>query len=92
VGRIALSAWSASSIPTIGFPSTTETIGQLLRLASVEKEPHPAIGPRDMREIYECNVGRLPRHRLRGPDEEGPHRPKGMSETLLPLLRERWAH
>jgi hypothetical protein len=88
-----LFALTHSSIPTIGFPSTTETIGELLKLASVEKEPHPAIGPRDMREIYECNVGDFHVAGYEGQTKKDHiDHIKGMSETLLPLLRERWEH
>ncbi|MGH7298016.1 MAG: hypothetical protein ACRELB_23960, partial [Polyangiaceae bacterium] len=52
-----LFALTHSSIQTIGYPSTTETIGELLREANVDKTPHEAIGPRGMHEIYESNVG-----------------------------------
>jgi hypothetical protein len=86
-----LFALTHSSIPTIGFPSTTETIGELLKLASVEKEPHAAIGPRDMREIYEANVGDFHVAGYEGQTKKDHiDHIKGMSETLLPLLRERW--
>jgi hypothetical protein len=44
-----LFALTHSSIPTVGYPSTTETIGELLRLTSVEKVPSEATGPRGMR-------------------------------------------
>jgi hypothetical protein len=86
-----LFALTHSSIPTIGFPSTTETIGELLRLASVEKEPHPAIGPLGMREIYECSIGDFHVAGYEGQTKKDHiDHIKGMSETLLPLLRERW--
>lgn len=86
-----LFALTHSSIPTIGFPSTTETIGELLRLTSVEKEPHAAIGPRGMREIYECGVGDFHVTGYEGQTKKDHiDHIKGMSETLLPLLRERW--
>ncbi len=86
-----LFALTHSSIPTVGFPSTTETIGELLRLASVEKEPHAAIGPRGMREIYECSVGDFHVAGYEGQTKKDHiDHIKGMSETLLPLLRERW--
>lgn len=86
-----LFALTHSSIPTVGYPSTTETIGELLKLASVEREPHPAIGPRGMREIYECNVGDFHVTGYEGQTKKDHiDHIKGMSETLLPLLRERW--
>lgn len=88
-----LFALTHSSIPTIGFPSTTETIGELLKLTSVEKEPHAAIGPRGMREIYECTVGDFHVAGYEGQTKKDHiDHIKGMSETLLPLLRERWEH
>jgi hypothetical protein len=88
-----LFALTHSSIPTIGFPSTTETIGELLRLTSVEKEPHAGIGPRGMREIYECSVGDFHVAGYEGQTKKDHiDHIKAMSETLLPLLRERWEH
>ncbi|HEX8795696.1 MAG TPA: hypothetical protein VF765_32320 [Polyangiaceae bacterium] len=86
-----LFALTHSSIPTIGFPSTTETIGELLRLTSVEKEPHAVVGPRGMREIYECSVGDFHVAGYEGQTKKDHiDHIKGMSETLLPLLRARW--
>ncbi len=89
-----LFALTHSSIPTIGYPSTTETIGALLRETSVEKvpaAPSQAPGPRGMREIYESHRGDFHVAGFQG-QTKNDHidHIKGMSETVLPYLRERW--
>lgn len=81
-----------SSIPTIGYPSTTETIGEILREAAVEKVPSQAVGPRGMRAIYECHRGDFHVEGFEGRTKEDHiDHIKGMSETVLPYLRERWS-
>lgn len=86
-----LFALTHSSIPTIGYPSTTETIGELLRETSVEKMPTQAVGPRGMRAIYESHVGSFHVEGFEGQTKQDHiDHIKGMSETLLPYLRERW--
>ena len=89
-----LFALTHSSIPTIGYPSTTETIGALLRETSVAKVSAAAgtTGPRGMREIYESHSGGFHVAGFEG-QTKNYHidHIKGMSETVLPLLRERWA-
>ncbi len=86
-----LFALTHSSIPTIGYPSTTETIGELLRETSVDKVPTQATGPRGMREIYESHRGGFHVAGYEG-QTKNDHidHIKGMSETVLPYLRERW--
>jgi len=87
-----LFALTHSSIQTLGYPSTTETIGELLRQTSVDKMPTLAQGPRGMREIYESHRGSF---HVAGYEGQTAHdhidHIKGMSETLLPYLRERWS-
>jgi hypothetical protein len=89
-----LFALTHSSIPTIGYPSTTETIGALLRettVAKVPTDPAQATGPRGMREIYESHSGAFHVAGFEG-QTKNDHidHIKGMSETVLPYLRERW--
>lgn len=86
-----LFALTHSSIQTIGYPSTTETIGELLRETSVDKVPTHVTGPRGMREIYESHVGGFHVAGYEG-QTKNDHidHIKGMSETVLPYLRERW--
>ena len=87
-----LFALTHSSIPTVGYPSTTETIGELLRETSVEKTPTQAIGPRGMRGIYESNVGSFHVAGFEGQTKKDHiDHIKGMSETMLPYLRDRWS-
>ncbi|HEY1693504.1 MAG TPA: hypothetical protein VGG39_15155 [Polyangiaceae bacterium] len=86
-----LFALTHSSIQTIGYPSTTETIGELLREAGVDKTQREAVGPRGMREIYESNVGSFHVEGFEGQTKEDHiDHIKGMGETLLPYLRDRW--
>jgi hypothetical protein len=87
-----LFALTHSSIPTTGYPSTTETVGELLRLAAVDKVPTEAIGPRGMRAIYESHRGNFHVEGFEGQTvKDHIDHIKGMSETLLPYLRERWS-
>jgi hypothetical protein len=87
-----LFALTHSSIQTVGYPSTTETIGELLKLTSVDKVPTTAIGPRGMRGIYESHRGSFHVEGFEGQTaKDHIDHIKGMSETLLPYLRARWA-
>ena len=87
-----LFALTHSSIQTIGYPSTTETIGELLRETSVDKTPTQAIGPRGMRQIYASDVGSFHVAGYEGQTaKDHIDHIKGMSDTLLPYLRDRWA-
>jgi hypothetical protein len=87
-----LFALTHSSIQTIGYPSTTETIGELLRETSVDKTPTQAIGPRGMRQIYSSDVGSFHVAGYEGQTaRDHIDHIKGMSDTLLPFLRDRWA-
>jgi hypothetical protein len=87
-----LFALTHSSIQTVGYPSTTETIGELLRETSVDKVPTQVAGPRGMRAIYECHRGSFHVAGFEGQTaKDHIDHIKGMSETLLPYLRERWS-
>ena len=87
-----LFALTHSSIQTVGYPSTTETIGELLREADVQKgAPVHVEGPRGMREIYESHVGSFHVAGYEGQTKEDHiDHIKGMGETLLPFLKARW--
>lgn len=86
-----LFALTHSSIPTTGYPSTTETIAELLKATHIEKVPTPAMGPRGMREIYEIHRGSFHVEGFEGQTaKDHIDHIKGMSETLLPYLRDRW--
>jgi len=87
-----LFALTHSSIQTTGYPSTTETIGEVLKVANVDKVPNVAIGPRGMHEIYESHRGDFHVQGFEGQTaKDHIDHIKGMAETLLPYLRERWA-
>jgi hypothetical protein len=87
-----LFALTHSSIQTVGYPSTTETIGELLRETSVDKVPTQVVGPRGMRAIYESHRGSFHVAGFEGQTaKDHIDHIKGMSETLLPYLRERWS-
>jgi hypothetical protein len=88
-----LFALTHSSIQTLGYPSTTETIGELLRETSVDKVRSDAIGPRGMRAIYESHRGSFHVGGFEGQTaKDHIDHIKGMAETLLPFLRDRWQH
>jgi hypothetical protein len=87
-----LFALTHSSIPTIGYPSTTETIGELLKLTSLEKGPVDGIGPRGMRPIYESSRGDFHVAGFEGQTaRDHIDHIKAMGETLLPYLRDFWS-
>jgi hypothetical protein len=87
-----LFALTHSSITTTGYPNTTETIGELLKLVGVEKEPMVADGPRGMLEIYESHRGDFHVKGFLGTGvKDHIDHIWGMNETLLPYLRDRWA-
>ena len=87
-----LFALTHSSIQTLGYPSTTETIGELLRETSVDKTPTQASGPRGMRAIYESHRGAFHVAGFEGQTaKDHIDHIKAMSDTLLPYLRERWS-
>jgi hypothetical protein len=86
-----LFALTHSSIQTLGYPSTTETIGELLRETSVDKVPTQAVGPRGMHAIYESHRGDFHVGGYEGQTaKDHIDHIKGMAETLLPYLRARW--
>jgi len=86
-----LFALTHSSIQTLGYPSTTETIGELLHETSVDKVPTQATGPRGMRAIYESHRGGFHVAGFEGQTaKDHIDHIKGMGETMLPYLRQRW--
>ena len=87
-----LFALTHSSIATTGYPNTTETIGELLKLVGVEKEPMVADGPRGMLEIYESHRGDFHVKGFLGTKvKDHIDHIWGMNETLFPYLRDRWS-
>ena len=90
--REKLFALTHSSIPTVGYPSTTETVGELLKLTSLEKEPVDAVGPRGMRPLYESGRGDCHVEGFEGQTaRDHIDHIKAMGETLLPYLRDFWS-
>ena len=90
--REKLFALTHSSIPTVGYASTTETVGELLRLTSLDKEPAEPIGPRGMRPIYESSRGDCHVEGFEGRTaRDHVDQIKAMGETLLPYLRDFWS-
>ena len=87
-----LFAVTHSSIPTVGYPSTTETVGELLKLTSLEKEPIDTVGPRGMHPLYESNRGDCHIEGFEGQTaRDHIDHIKAMGETLLPYLRDFWS-
>ena len=88
-----LFALTHSSIGTEGYPSTTETIGELLKLTSLEKKSTVGIlGPRGMHPIYESHRGsfHVAGYEGIGKQDHVDH-VKAMAETMLPYLKSRWS-
>jgi hypothetical protein len=86
-----LFALTHSSILTNGYPNTTETIGELIRLAGVEKEAVVEDGPREMEQVYEADRGDFHVKGYLGVGvKDHINHIWGMNETMLPYLRERW--
>jgi hypothetical protein len=86
-----LFALTHSSIMTEGYPSTTETIGEMIKMLGVDKVYRQADGPRSMHEIYETNRGDFHVKGFEGTTKEDHiDHIKGMSETVLPYLQARW--
>jgi hypothetical protein len=87
-----LFALTHSSITTTGYPNTTETIGELLRMVGVEKEPMVSDGPRGMLEVYESHRGDFHVKGFLGTQvKDHIDHIWGMNETVLPYLRDRWS-
>jgi hypothetical protein len=88
-----LFALTHSSILTTGYPNTTETIGELLHLVDVGKEPMVAGGPRGMLEIYESDQGDFHVKGFLGTTvKDHIDHIWGMNETLFPYLHDRWSN
>jgi 5,10-methenyltetrahydromethanopterin hydrogenase len=87
-----LFALTHSSIVTYGYPNTTETIGELIKLAGVDKEIVVSDGPRAMEQVYEANSGDFHVKGYLGVAvKDHIDHIWGMNETLLPYLRDRWS-
>jgi hypothetical protein len=86
-----LFAITHSAIPTDGYPSSTETVGELLRLMDLERTPDELTGPRGMHQLYTSDSGDL---HVKGYDGIGVKdhidHIRAMSETVLPYLKARW--
>jgi hypothetical protein len=88
-----LFALTHSSIQTEGYPSTTDTIGQLLTLTDVAKTATPGkVGPRGMRMIYQSDRGdfHVKGYEGMGIPDHIDHI-KGMHDTVFPYLKARWS-
>jgi hypothetical protein len=86
-----LFALTHSSVPTSGYPSTTETVGELLRLTEMRRTPTAAPAPRGMRPIYDSHQGQFHVEGFEGTTaKDHIDQIKGMDETLLPFLLARW--
>jgi hypothetical protein len=88
-----LFALTHSSIQTEGYPSTTDTIGELLVLTDVAKTATPGkVGPRGMRLIYQSDRGdfHVKGYEGMGVQDHIDHI-KGMYDTVYPYLKARWS-
>jgi hypothetical protein len=81
-----------SAIHTDDYPSTTETIGELLRMAAVNKVANDSVGPRGMQEIYEGDSGdfHVKGYEGGGVKDHVDHI-RAMGDLMYPYLKRRWA-
>jgi hypothetical protein len=81
-----------SAIHTDDYPSTTETIGELLKMAAVEKTASSSVGPRGMQQVYESDSGdfHVKGYEGGGVKDHVDHI-RAMGETMFPYLKRRWA-
>jgi hypothetical protein len=81
-----------TSIPTTGYPSTTDTAAKLLELASLEKTPSSELGPKQMKRTYVVDKGDLHVHGYAGVTA-GDHvnQLRAAGETIWPYLATRWS-
>jgi hypothetical protein len=81
-----------SSIPTYGYANVTESVGTVLKLASLEKEAPPSSSPRNMHALYTVNKGDL---HITGYEGHGvaDHIDHiwAMGQTMFPFLATRWS-
>lgn len=81
-----------SSIPTYGYANVTESVGTVMKLASIEKEAPPSSSPRNMHALYSVNKGDL---HITGYEGHGvsDHIDHiwAMGQTMFPFLAARWA-
>jgi len=81
-----------SSIRTEGYPSTTQTTAELLRVVGLDKVPRDAvIGSREMHELYEVDRGDFHVKGFTGGGvKDHVDHLRGLPDTLLPYLKRRW--
>jgi hypothetical protein len=80
-----------SAIHTDDYPSTTESIGELLALASVEKVPNDTVGPRGMQQIYQGDSGDFHVKGYEGAAvKDHVDHIRAMDVTMYPYLKRRW--
>lgn len=86
-----LFAITHTTIPTGDYPSTQEVVGKLLDMASLQKVPSSALGPRGMHEIYEVAHGSFHVKGYEGVTASDHIKQiQAMGETLYPYLKLRW--
>jgi hypothetical protein len=87
-----LFALTHSSVPTDGYPSTTETVGELLKLTEMSRTPTASPAPRGMHPIYGSHRGDFHVEGFEGTTaKDHIDHIKGMNETLFPFLLARWS-
>jgi hypothetical protein len=81
-----------SAIHTDDYPSTTETIGELLKMAAVDKVANDMVGPRGMQEVYESDSGdfHVKGYEGGGVKDHVDHI-RAMGDLMYPYLKRRWA-
>jgi hypothetical protein len=82
-----------SSIMTEGYPSTTQTTAEFLKLTGLPKHDIAGqLAPRKMRPIYESHRGNLYVTGYEGiTKEDHVDHVKAMCDTMFPLLKQRWS-
>jgi hypothetical protein len=81
-----------SSIQTYGYANVSETVGTVLKLASMEKASPPSSSPRNMQAIYQVHRGdfHVTGYTGKGVNDHIDHI-WAMGQTMYPLLAARWS-
>ncbi len=81
-----------TAIPTVGYPSVTDTVGKLLEMSALERTPSSEVGPKQMKLTYVVDKGDLHVHGYAGVTAaDHVNQLRAAGETLYPYLHDRWA-
>ncbi len=81
-----------TAIPTVGYPSVTDTVAKLLELSSLDKTPSSDVGPKQMKRSYVVDKGDLHVHGFHGVTAaDHVNQLRAAGDTIWPYLATRWS-